>query len=315
MDGSNVLGEYIYNGKGQRADKLISSQNKCTVFHYDQNGLLITESTRTGNIKAEYIYLNGQPLAKIENNNIYYYHDDHLGTPMVMTDSSGAVVWQGEFKPFGETLSITGSITNNLRFPGQYYDSETGLHQNWWRDYNTMIGRYPEADPIGIGRGINHLYVYSLNNPIIYIDPFGLLSYEEVSGLVMANNLSGQSDAMIVCICWKESSFDPMAQVGTHRGLMQIYRDALSDVNRIYKLNIDYSSLYGAATNIKVGSLYLGLRIQWAGGNVTNGLNGYGTGVGYATNILECEKCIKDNPSECQACPSKCEKCLNLIHP
>ena len=94
MDGSNVLAEYIYNGNGQRADKLISSQNKCTVFHYDQNCLLITESTRTGNIKAEYVYLNGQPLAKIENNSIYHYHVDHLGTPALMTNESGATVWQ-----------------------------------------------------------------------------------------------------------------------------------------------------------------------------------------------------------------------------
>ncbi len=176
MDSSNVLGEYIYNGKGQRADKLISSQNKCTVFHYDQNGLLITESTRTGNIKAEYIYLNGQPLAKIENNNIYYYHNDHLGTPSLMTDSSGSVSWQGEFLPFGEPLSITGSITNNLRFPGQYYDSETGLHQNWWRDYKKEIGRYPEADPIGLEGGIN-LFTYVANNPCTWKDPLGLKTW------------------------------------------------------------------------------------------------------------------------------------------
>ncbi len=121
---TGVLAEYIYNGKGQRSEKWIPSQNKCTIFHYDQNGLLIAESTSAGNIKAEYVYLNGQPLAKIENNNIYYYHNDHLGTPMLMTDGSGNAVWQGEFKPFGEPLSITGSITNNLRFPGQYYDSE-----------------------------------------------------------------------------------------------------------------------------------------------------------------------------------------------
>jgi RHS repeat-associated protein len=176
MDGSNVFEEYIYNGKEQRADKLIPSQNKCTVFHYDQNGLLITETTRTGNIKAEYVYLNGQPLAKIENNNIYYYHNDHLETPMMMTDSAGSTVWQGEFKPFGEPLSVSGSITNNLRFPGQYYDNETGLHQNYFRDYKPEIGRYPEADPIGIKGGIN-LFVYVLNNPVSYTDQLGLDTY------------------------------------------------------------------------------------------------------------------------------------------
>ncbi len=115
---------------------------------YNQNGLLISESTSAGNIKAEYVYLNGQPLAKIENNNIYYYHDDHLGTPMVMTNESGQNVWTGEFMPFGESLSVTGSITNNIRFPGQYFDSETGLHQNWHRDYKPEMGKNGDVDEL-----------------------------------------------------------------------------------------------------------------------------------------------------------------------
>jgi RHS repeat-associated protein len=174
MDGSNVLGEYVYNGNGQRVKKYTNNGTRCTIYHYDQNGLLIAESTTTGTITAEYVYLNGQPLTKIEDNNIYFYHNDHLGTPVLMTHESGSIVWEGEFLPFGEALSITGTITNNLRFPGQYYDSETGLHYNYFRDYKPEIGRYVEADPIGIDRGRNHLYVYVKNNPIKYTDKKGL---------------------------------------------------------------------------------------------------------------------------------------------
>jgi RHS repeat-associated protein len=165
--------EYVYNGKGQRVKKWVSNGNQCTIFHYDQNGLLIAESTSTGTITAEYVYINGQPLAKIENNNVYYYHNDHLGTPMLMTNSSGNIVWQGEFKPFGEPVSVTSSITNNLRFPGQYYESETGLHRNYFRDYMPELGRYIEADPIGLDGGIN-MYVYVGNNPVNFVDPMGL---------------------------------------------------------------------------------------------------------------------------------------------
>ena len=93
-----------------------------------------------------------------------------------MTNSSGTTVWQGEFKPFGEPLSVSGSITNNLRFPGQYYDSDTGLHQNWHRDYKAEIGRYVEADPIGIKKGQNHLYSYVANSPINSTDFLGLVA-------------------------------------------------------------------------------------------------------------------------------------------
>jgi RHS repeat-associated protein len=101
-------------------------------------------------------------------------HNDHLGTPQKMTDASGTVVWSADYKPFGEATVTVSTITNNLRFPGQYFDAETGLNYNYYRDYNPAIGRYLEADPIGIKRGINHLYSYTSDNPINKKDQFGL---------------------------------------------------------------------------------------------------------------------------------------------
>src|SRR5512147_1011011 len=104
-------------------------------------------------------------------------HNDHLGTPQKMTDSAGVVRWSADYKPFGEaTIDQTvTTITNNLRFPGQYYDLETGLHQNWWRDYNSSLGLYIESDRIGIRRGRNHLYAYAKSNPLTYSDKLGTI--------------------------------------------------------------------------------------------------------------------------------------------
>lgn len=93
-----------------------------------------------------------------------------------MTDSSGTVVWSADYKPFGEATVTISTITNNLRFPGQYYDAETGLNYNYYRDYNPVIGRYVEADRIGLRGGMN-LYVYVSNRPTIYIDPMGEACY------------------------------------------------------------------------------------------------------------------------------------------
>lgn len=72
------------------------------------------------------------------------------------------------------TVDSGSTVKNNLRFPGQYYDAERGLHYNWFRYYDPSTGRYVTADPIGLWGGIN-LYRYSLNNPINLKDPYGLI--------------------------------------------------------------------------------------------------------------------------------------------
>ena len=107
----------------------------------------------------------------------YFVHPDHLGTPQVITDSNQSVVWQAEYEPFGQATITTGTITNNLRFPGQYFDAETNLHYNYFRDYDPTIGRYIESDLIGLRGGLN-TYNYALQNSIRYSDPEGLLYYQ-----------------------------------------------------------------------------------------------------------------------------------------
>jgi RHS repeat-associated protein len=108
----------------------------------------------------------------IKDDIIIYYHNDHLGTPCFLTDETGAIVWRREQTPFGVTSYERGTTTENLRFPGQYYDPETGLAQNWHRDYSVGLGRYVEADPIGQNGGIN-VYIYADNLPTNKIDSKG----------------------------------------------------------------------------------------------------------------------------------------------
>jgi RHS repeat-associated protein len=112
---------------------------------------------------------------------IYYYHNDHLGTPQAMSDEAGRKVWQADYEPYGKT-SVNPDpdgdgklVVNNLRFPGQYFDVETGLHYNYHRDYDPGTGRYLQPDPIGLGGGMN-LYGYAENNPVLDADPSGLMA-------------------------------------------------------------------------------------------------------------------------------------------
>jgi RHS repeat-associated protein len=105
--------------------------------------------------------------------NLVYIHADHLGSPQKMTDASQALVWDAQFDPFGEEVSISGAATHPTRFPGQYADPETGFSYNYFRDYDPTIGRYVQSDPIGLRGGLN-TYSYVDGNPLTQIDPKGL---------------------------------------------------------------------------------------------------------------------------------------------
>jgi RHS repeat-associated protein len=84
------------------------------------------------------------------------------------------VAWQAHYDPFGRATVVTQTVVNNLRLPGQYYDQETGLHYNYFRDYDPTIGRYVQSDPIGLRGGLN-TYAYVNGNPMKFTDSLGLL--------------------------------------------------------------------------------------------------------------------------------------------
>jgi RHS repeat-associated protein len=107
---------------------------------------------------------------------IYYFINDHLGTPQKLLDENAGVVWSADYKPFGEADVNVSIFANQFRLPGQYFDAETGLHYNWFRYYDPSTGRYLRADPIGLAGMDPNIYGYVLNDPVNAIDPLGLWS-------------------------------------------------------------------------------------------------------------------------------------------
>ena len=162
---------YTYNYQGERVIKEVDGNE--IFFIYNPNGQVIAEANELGAITVEYIYFNSEPLALIADGDIYYYHNSHLGTPESITNEEQQTVWRASYNAFGKADVTIESIINNLRFPGQYYDQESGLHYNYFRDYDPELGRYIQSDPIGLAGGIN-TYGYVGGNPILYIDPLGL---------------------------------------------------------------------------------------------------------------------------------------------
>ena len=104
---------------------------------------------------------------------ISYVHSDQLGTPRALTNASEVVVWTADLQPFGSAIvdddpdTDGTTITMPIRFPGQRFDGETGLHYNYFRDYDPSLGRYIQSDPIGLAGGLN-TYAYVGGNPLMY---------------------------------------------------------------------------------------------------------------------------------------------------
>ena len=120
------------------------------------------------------------PGSTLGGGRIYYIVPDHLNTPRLIEDSTGTMVWRWDQRePFGNDVpnnnpSGAGAFDFPLRFPGQYFDRETNLVHNYFRDYDIATGRYVESDPIGLRAGLN-TYAYVSGRPLTYVDLLGLM--------------------------------------------------------------------------------------------------------------------------------------------
>ncbi|GBE39847.1 tRNA3(Ser)-specific nuclease WapA precursor [bacterium BMS3Bbin08] len=178
-DTGSIIAEYYYDPFGRRIFKEVGGTRTYYLYsdegligEYDSSGIEI----KTYGYKPDTTWTTDTLFMK-ENGNYYFYHNDHLGTPMVMTDISGNLVWSAAYDSFGKAdVQPSSTIENNLRFPGQYFDEETGFHYNWNRYYDPTTGRYITTDPLWFtGRDVN-LYRYVGNSPINFINPWGLLT-------------------------------------------------------------------------------------------------------------------------------------------
>jgi RHS repeat-associated protein len=171
--GGATQASYTLNCLGQRVIKSAVTSGT-TDFHYDRAGHLIAESDGTGNVLREYVFLGDTPVAFVTpTGGIDIIHTDHLGTPQKMTDATQAVVWDGGASDPFMMSALPPTPAIGLRLPGQYFDGETGLHYNYFRDYDPSLGRYVQSDPVGLGGGIN-TYAYVGHRPTLLTDPLGL---------------------------------------------------------------------------------------------------------------------------------------------
>ncbi|WP_158813296.1 RHS repeat-associated core domain-containing protein [Methylocapsa sp. S129] len=184
QNGSTTDGTYAYDAFSRLVQRVVSSGGPAgtTQYLYDESGHVIVETDGNGVSLREYIWLDDLPVAIIDQVNtaspiLYYVHADHLNRPIMVTDSTGASVWQAVWTPFGAPLSITGTLTYDARFPGQWFQIENGLNWNWNRHYDPTTGRYVQVDPLGLTTLLSDgpsVYGYAGQAPLGWTDPRGL---------------------------------------------------------------------------------------------------------------------------------------------
>ncbi len=166
---------YRYDPFGRRISKTVDG---VTTEFFWQGDKLIAEHHKDKHRSYIYEPDSFRPLALLEGfgpkaTKPYHYQLDHLGTPQELTTPEGEVVWSAHYRAYGEISRLDiGKVDNPIRFQGQYFDEESGLHYNRHRYYNPDIGRYLTPDPVKLAGGIN-TYQY-VPNPTGWVDPLGL---------------------------------------------------------------------------------------------------------------------------------------------
>ncbi len=227
---TGTAASYAYDPFGRRIRK---SVNGVTTWYLWDGDQLLAEYDGSGARTVRYAYAGSFAPVQVAYKNssgedVYDVHSDHLDTPRLLTDSSGAVVWREAHEAFGKAvLDPANTVTFNVRFPGQYFDAESGLHDNRFRTYDPAIGRYVSVDPIGQYAAIArdgampqlfvqpgnpdpelldlssagpHLYAYGGSDPVGAVDPLGLFGFTDVPNLPQGavNFSAGFGDALLL---------------------------------------------------------------------------------------------------------------------
>jgi RHS repeat-associated protein len=222
--------EYKYDFAGRQAIRKLPQLGVTLHSVFDSDGRRIAEyNEATGALVREYVWLGWSPVAVIEGGVVSFVRSDHIGRPVFATNAAGTKVWTATYTPFGGVRTTTGTPIT-ARFPGQWFQSESGLHQNWMRDYDPTTGRYIEADPLGLVAGAS-VYGYANQSPLMYTDPNGenplLIGAAIGFGIGFLLDAAGQlydNGGRLDCVNWWQASLSGGIGAVTGGGLGAAFR-------------------------------------------------------------------------------------------
>jgi RHS repeat-associated protein len=236
---------YAYDADSRLASRIVTQKtisgstttttSTTILYAYDSSDHIVAELNASGQTQREYIWANDMPLAVVDNvvttPVIYYVQVDHLMRPARMTDASANWVWDVIFTPFGATAYINQNPTvMDARFPGQWFQLETGLAYNWHRHYDATIGKYVQADPLLNDDGVesirglpsdlfgaratsNGYGDYAIRAGAMLPDGPSLYGYARQSALAFTDPAGGQAQSAVLA-CPIGGIVNPVCDVG-----------------------------------------------------------------------------------------------------
>ncbi|HEL4290407.1 TPA: RHS repeat protein [Stenotrophomonas maltophilia] len=228
MSRANIAGQvtdYLINAQGQRVAKANATATS-RYFYSDQNQMLAELSNNTW---TNYLWFNGELVGLSRNGQLNFVHTDHLGRPDFVSSPQQATVWKAYNYAYGRSVQQDDIGGLNIGFPGQYYDAESGLWYNGFRDYDASIARYVQSDPIGLAGGLN-TYAYAAANPIQRTDPLGL--EPTVASVVLCISGAAGGYMTVDGIKAAKQDFDAMQKARAEAAEKQACEDAKSATTR-----------------------------------------------------------------------------------
>ena len=200
---------------GRRVSKTIYGSPNVTIRYAYDGDRIIAEYNGSGTLLRKFVYGPGidEPIYLIDvadNNAVYYYHFDGLGSVVALSDVNNVLMERYAYDVFGRPMirDVNGTeiaesaFANPYLFTGRAYDVESGLYYYRARYYDYYTGRFLQPDPTGYTDGLN-LYSYCGSNPVNFRDPLGLLreDYTTIADAVdreMKNDAAFKASAQLL---------------------------------------------------------------------------------------------------------------------
>jgi RHS repeat-associated protein len=269
QDGGTVKAQYFYNANGYVSKKQVQKGASALIYHffYDSKNRVI-EITREGTSAGWKFYydVNSLIACKMETG-FYFYHYDHQGNTVALSDRSGNIVQTYAYDAWGKILKETGSIEQPFKYSGAWgvMHEYNYLYRMPYRFYDSFTGKFIQRDPSGFQDGVN-LYRYAQNNPVNFIDPTGLEGEDDQAQA----NLEESSGIVATGI---DLSFDLIPDntgqvpVGLVYGVGEIISETRGDVAKIQGLydagKIDMGTFNCALSTLKQNKMTKAVNMGW----------------------------------------------------